>query len=185
MKKAGVLFSILVVLAGIAAIVSVTAANRRAARANDWMQTRASVERVEGTRVTYRYDAAGSTHRVSSEGRPQVRYSAGAPILAYVNPQNPAEAVLDLPPRPESWPVVAGGLAMFLGGVMTFWFARGSATVAAKKRVEAAARRTPARPMERLQAPPPVKWNRGEDTTRTRPPRPPGDDTTRTRGPRS
>jgi len=176
MKKAGIVVSTVVVILGIAAIVSVSLASKNASRANEWVQTRATVERVDGTSVVYRYESGGGTHRVTSPGRPSTRYSAGAAVLAYVNPENPAQAVLDLPPRPSAWPAVAGGLAMLVGIVMAVGFARQATPEGEKKKaLAAAARRTPARPMERLQAPPPVNWNRGEDTTRTRGSRPPGD----------
>ena len=177
MKKAGILVSVAVVIAGIAAIVSVAMASKNAARANEWVQTRATVERVDGANVVYRYEAGGGTHRVTSAGRPKARYSEGATVLAYVNPTNAAQAVLDLPPRPASWPAVAGGIAMLAGIVMAIGFGtQGSPEVRKKKAMAAAAaRRKGGQPMQRLQPPPPVNWNRGEDTTRTRGARPPGE----------
>lgn len=187
MKKAGVLFSILIVLAGIAAIVSVGVASKNAARANDWVQTRATVERVEGTNVTYRYESGGGTHRVTSAGRPRVSYDTGKILLAYVNPENPAQAMLDLPPRPAMWPVVAGTVASLVGIGMAIAFARqpGDPSAAKKAKKGAPAKPTPRRPMERLQAPPPVKWNRGEDTASRSREWPPSGDDTQSRGPQS
>jgi hypothetical protein len=146
------------VLAGLAAMVSVFVAGRIAARSDDWKQTAATVERVEGTKVEYRYDAGGTTHRAAGPARPGGLYAPGRVVVAYVNPANPAESLLDLPPRPPMWPNVAGTLSILFGAAIAAWFWR-----AANAKKKAVVRKPVRKPMSRLQPPPPVKWKRDDD----------------------
>ncbi|HYC88050.1 MAG TPA: DUF3592 domain-containing protein [Thermoanaerobaculia bacterium] len=157
-------------LAGIAAIVSSTAAQRNASRANDWDQKRGTVERVEGANVAYRYEAGGATQRGSAPARPRVTYTAGRPVLVYVNPANPAESLLELPPLPPTWPLAAGSVLLLVAAVLAFFaLQEGRKTVAAAKPAPSKVggdtterRRAAAPPMSRLKPPPPPAWKRGE-----------------------
>jgi len=150
------------VLAGIAAIVFVLVGHASASRADRWSQVRATIERVDATGVTYRYDTAAGPQR--SVGTGVGTYSAGGQVLVYVNPADPRESLLQLPARPPIWPALAGGLAILFGVALGVYVLR----MPAMQRVPipkkgtgpgngTAKGRRPAPPMSRLRPPAPVK----------------------------
>lgn len=167
MKRGLLILAAVVIVAGIAAIVSSTAAQREASRADDWDQKRGVVERVEGGNVAYRYEAGGTTYRGAAPGHPRVTYTAGKRVLVYVNPAAPAESLLELPTRPSTWPMTAGVLALIVGAgtAVGAWLQGGrTPSVAAKKpgkvSGDTTTRRTAAAPLSRLKPPPPAPWKR-------------------------
>ena len=138
------------VLAGMAAIGGVLVAHRSASRADDWLQARATIERVEGRNVTYRYDAGGRAQRGTAVA--DRSHAAGAQVLVYVNPADPAESMLQLPRRAPVWPAVAGGVAVVAGlavGVSFFMQER------KKQQVKVVRKAAP--PLSRLRPPPSIK----------------------------
>jgi hypothetical protein len=169
MKKLGMLVGALLVVAGIVAIVGVNSARKAADRFNDWSQTNATVDRVDGSMVTIRYEAGGSNRRVPAEGREGASYRPGESVLVYVNPADPMEAILELPPRPSTWPITAGAVSILVGALLLGFLWRGgmskpSTTTRRGPGDATGTRRRPAPPLARLQPPPGVKRNRdGED----------------------
>lgn len=150
-------------LAGIAAIVFVLVAHASASRADGWSQVRATIERVDSTGITYRYDTAAGPQR--SVGTAAGTYNAGSQVLVYVNPADPKDSLLQLPARPSIWPALAGGLAILFGVALGVYNWR---KPAAMQRVPSAKKgtapgtgtakgRRPAPPMSRLRPPAPVK----------------------------
>ena len=169
MKKLWILASAVLVIAGIAAIVSVQMAEKNSDRANDWTQTRAKVERAAGSSVSYSYEAGGATHRATGQTQRAANYRAGETALVYVNPANAGESMLELPPRPPTWPTMAGAVAILVGALLLGFYWRDShAKSFARKKFVAGdttgtgtgTRRRKAPPLARLQPPPSVKWNR-------------------------
>lgn len=182
MKRAGLLASAVLVIAGIAAMSSVVVANRKAARANDWNQVRATVERVDGGTVAYRYEAGGTEQRGTAPARPGAIYTVGGPVLAYVNPADPAESLLDLPPRPATWPTTFGVVALIVGAGVGYWAWQesrpkaGAPAPTPPKGTKVAGDTTSRRkapPLARLQPPPGAKWKRGEEENPSPQPPPP------------
>ena len=175
MKRAWIAVSAALVLAGVAAIVSVSVATRHAARADHWMQVRATVERVEGGSVAYRYEAGGTTHGGTAPARKGAIYTVGGPVLVYVNPANAAESLLDLPPRPATWPTAAGVVMLLAGAALGFWSWQGARPkegsaprqAPAKGTGDTTSRRRKAPPLARLQPPPGANWKRGDEETPT------------------
>lgn len=173
MKRAGMIAACAaLVITGVAAIVAVNVATRNAARSNEWTQTLGTLERVHGERVAYRYAADGSTHRGEAPARPRANYTAGGPVLVYVNPANPAESLLDLPPRPATWPTTAGTVALLVGAGLGIWaWQQGRPKVAPAAPAPRKGTKVPgdtttrrkAPPLARLQPPAGAKWKRGED----------------------
>lgn len=169
MKRGLLLVAVTVIVAGIAVIVSSTAAQRKASRADGWDQKRGIVERVEGANVAYRYDAGGGTHRGQAPARPRFVYKVGKPVLVYVNPAAPAESLLELPARPATWPVLAGALALLVGAALAFWsWQEGRRTPLSRAKRPArpsgdTTTRRKAAPMSRLKPPPPTPRKRGDD----------------------
>jgi hypothetical protein len=172
MKKVWMLVSVALVIAGAAALVFANMAAREASRANGWAQAAATVERADATSVTYRYEVNGVMQRGTNPPRPNAIYDPKRRILVYVNPANPAESLIDLPPLPPSWPIAAGAIALVVGVLSAIVFWRMPATGRGRPAIHRTAagdatgkgkrRRKPA-PMSRLQPPPPVKWKRGAD----------------------
>jgi len=171
MKKVWLLVSVALIIAGAAALVFANLAARDASRANNWSQVRATVERADASSVTYQYEVSGATQHGTNPPRPNANYDQGRSILVYVNPANPAESLIDLPPLPPSWPIAAGVVAIVVGvlSAILFWRmpapARGRLPIrqpADKATGKGKRRRKPA-PMSRLQPPPPVKWKRDAD----------------------
>jgi Protein of unknown function (DUF3592) len=153
------------VLAGIAAIVYVLVASASASRSDRWSQVRATVERVDASGVAYRYDTVGGPQR--STGTGTGTYAAGSKVLVYVNPANPAESLLQLPPRPPFWPALAGGVAILFGAALGgyVWWRKpamsrakpaGKDTAPGKNGTNPGPRKA-APPMSRLRPPPAVK----------------------------
>ncbi|HUR82916.1 MAG TPA: DUF3592 domain-containing protein [Thermoanaerobaculia bacterium] len=171
MKKVWLLVSAALVIAGAAALVFANMAARDAARANDWSQVRATVDGADASSVRYHYEAGGATQHGSNPPRPNALYDKARGILVYVNPANPAESLVDLPPRPPSWPITAGAVAILAGVMAAILSWRMPASANAKYRrtkgvgtaTGTGTRRRKPQPMSRLQPPPPVKWNRGND----------------------
>ena len=170
MKKLWILASAVLVIAGIAAIVSVQMAEKNADRANDWTQVRAKVERAGGTSVAYQYDAGGATQHATGQTQRARNYRVGDPVLVYVNPANPGDSLLELPPRPPTWPTMAGAVSILIGALLLGFYWRDShAHSFARKKFVAGdttgtgtgtRRRRKAPPLARLQPPPAVKWKR-------------------------
>src|SRR5690349_831018 len=112
MKKVWLLVSAALVIAGAAALVFANMAARDAARANDWSQVRAVVDSADATSVRYHYEVSGATQHGANPPRRNALYDKGRGILIYVNPANPADSLIDLPPRPPSWPIAAGAVSI-------------------------------------------------------------------------
>jgi hypothetical protein len=168
MKRGWMLVSAALVIAGIAAIVAVNVARRKAARSNDWIQTRATLERLDDGNVAYRYDAGGGTHRSVAPRVPRAIYRMGRPVLVYVNPANPAESLLQHPPIPPVWPAVVGAMAILVGAALGVWawqegkVKRVPGMKTSKVSGDTTSRRK-APPMSRLKAPPPANWKREDE----------------------
>lgn len=167
MKKGLMAASAVLVIAGIFAIVSVNAARRNAARSDDWIQTRATLERADQTNVAYRYEAGGGTHRAVAPRVPGALYRMGRPVLVYVNPANPAESILQHPPIPPILPAVIGAMTLLAGAALGFWAWYEAKTKpepdkpAAKVSGDTTTRRK-APPLSRLKPPPPANWKRDD-----------------------
>lgn len=81
-----------------------------------------------GERILYRYDVEGQTYRSrrtiyggvsGAEGRALAsRYQAGQAVEVLVNPDNPADAMLEARMGTRSWLLPAFGLALALGGLL-------------------------------------------------------------------
>jgi hypothetical protein len=172
MKKA-VTFVVpaILVLFGLTLMASYLLAVKSASRSNQWTQTRATIEKVaagtsEPLDVIYRYEVAGHEYRstlvtlgtISKSDVPSrlQRYTVGRTVLIYVNPTNPAEAVLELGQHPGNWRLLAGWFFIYLGiatAIVLWWRNKRSL----QKRV-----RRPGRPMSRLK-PPQVKRRDAEE----------------------
>ena len=145
------------VLAGVATMAFVLVTTMDASRANEWGQSRATIQSVTGTTISYLYEAGGRAQRATQSG---VRgsYAEGATVLVYVNPANPAESLLQLPPRPSTWPAFAGALSILSGVAIGAHSLRApSSTMKRLKTKPGKGVRRPAAPMSRLRPPPPVK----------------------------
>lgn len=165
MKRGLLILAAVVIVAGIAMIVSSSAAQREASRADTWDQKRGVVERVEGGNVAYRYEAGGATHRGQAPARPRFIYTAGKPVLVYVNPAAPAESLLELPGRPSNAPLLAGAVALLVGAAIAVGgLLLGRGTPAPAKKPGKVSGDTTARrqapPMSRLKPPPPAPRKR-------------------------
>jgi hypothetical protein len=140
LKKA-VAFAVpaVLIIAGLVFIVNYSLAVTSASRSNGWNQARGTIEAVaEGApellKVTVRYDVAGQPYRSDrvtlgtlrpADVRPRLqRYQIGRTVLIYVNPENPAEAVLELGHLPLRTPVWIGWGLIYLGvaiGIVLWW----------------------------------------------------------------
>jgi len=116
--------AVALVLAGIAAIATAVAANERASGKGKWVQTLATIERVDAQSVAYRYTSGGRAHTSNAPLLPADRYSPGRKALIYVNPADPAQSLLRLPARPPQWPMMAGTVAVVIGASLAFYFWR-------------------------------------------------------------
>jgi hypothetical protein len=166
MKKGLMAAAAVLVLAGLFAIVSVNVGRRNAARSNDWIQTRATLERADETNVAYRYEAGGGTHRAVAPRVPRALYKMGRPVLVYVNPANPAESILQHPPIPPILPAVLGAMALLAGAALGFWAWYEAKTKPAKPAAKVSGDTTTRRkapPLSRLKAPPPANWKREDE----------------------
>jgi hypothetical protein len=136
LKKAAV-FAVpaVLVIVGLAFLVNFNLAVQSAARSNGWNQARGTIESVaekapELLKVTVRYDVAGHEYRsdrvtlgtLRKEDVPPrlQRYQVGRTVLIYVNPQNPAEAVLELGHFPAKTPMWTGWVLIYLGAAIGF-----------------------------------------------------------------
>jgi hypothetical protein len=110
-------------IAGVVMIALYGAAIAKASAGDDWTQKIGTIEKESP--LTYRYDVDGRTHRstrvtfdpaANDERAKALGYSAGRRVLVYVNPADPADAVLELGRRPTNWmPPVAGGVLIVVG----------------------------------------------------------------------
>ncbi|HVE70549.1 MAG TPA: hypothetical protein VNI54_04205 [Thermoanaerobaculia bacterium] len=167
MKKIWMLVSAALVIGGIVAIVSVNRAEKNADRANDWTQVSAKIDQANGSMVTVRYESGGSTRRMTVPATPGATYSTGESRVIYVNPSDPMDVLLELPPRPPTWPMTAGVVSIVVGAILFGYFLReASMNPSARKKTSGEAtggRRRPAPPLARLQPPPGAKWKREDD----------------------
>jgi len=170
--KWGVIPAIALVVAGIAAIAGVFVANQAASGKGNWVQTLATIDRVESQSVAYHYTAGSRPQAAVAPLLPNDRYAANSKVLIYVNPADPSESILRLPSRPPQWPLLAGMLAVLFGASLALYFWRGPMPGLASQRARFIGRaqkvKNPARkaapPMSRLRPPPPVVRKPDEDT---------------------
>lgn len=173
MKKWGVIPAIALIIAGIAAIAGVYAANAAASGKGKWVQTLATIDRVDSQSVAYHYNSGGGTHASTAPLLPNDRFAQGGKVLIYVNPADPAQSLLRLPARPPQAPMVAGLVAVIVGVSLAIYFwrttktpppaaqtAKSFDTTQKGKKPE----RTPSPPMSRLRPPPQVIRKPTEDT---------------------
>jgi hypothetical protein len=170
------------VLAGAVAIIANRTAARNAQRSVDWTQAVGTVVRFAAGRVAYRYEPSrGAVQNGEALARLGANYREGGKVLVYVNPANPAESLIDFPPRPSTIPSVVGGIALLAGLVLAVgaWSMErapagggGRKTVAGKSAGETTTRRRQP-PLARLQPPPPVKWKREDEKSPSPTPPPP------------
>jgi hypothetical protein len=166
MKKAlSILLPAVPLLLGIAFLAGLAVAQKKASRSDGWTQILATVEKADvrpgGVDIAYRYEVEGREHRNPSgtltirnsadQATLLDRYRPGRMMLAYVNPANPAESILEFPPKPASWPLIAGVVLVIVGVVLAIFSWRQRAQRQAVKRRP----RRPTAPMSRLKPPPP------------------------------
>jgi Protein of unknown function (DUF3592) len=166
MKKAlSILLPAVPLILGIAFLAGLAVAHKKASRSDGWTQIIATVEKADvrpgGLDVAYRYEVGGSQHRnpsgsltiraAADQATLLDRYRPGRTLLAYVNPANPAESILEFPPKPASWPLIAGVVLLIIGIVLAIFSWRQRAQRQSVKRRP----RRPAAPMSRLKPPPP------------------------------
>lgn len=183
-------------IAGIAVLASYSMALREASSGDDWTQKIATIEKESP--VTYRYDAGGRTHRsgrvtfgdaaVNEARAKALGYKPGQRVLVYVNPADPADAVLELGRRPTGWgQPLAGGLLILVAAALGVYLfvpqqpkaappprktfpgeatasrkpRNGESTMSRRTGDTSTSRRTP--PLSRLKPPAPVKRKGSED----------------------
>ena len=136
-------------------------AQASASRGRSWPQRLATIERSE-VPVTYRYEEGGRTLRASDAKAPAGRYRVGQRVIAYVNPSNPAEALIQFQRQP--------GMALLISAVFALLFAVGFGVYAilhafapglVNRRSKAGVRKPApkahkAAPMSRLRPPPAI-----------------------------
>ncbi len=140
MKKA-VLFLVpaIIIAVGIAYITSYKLDASAVSRSDGWNQERGTIEKIgagtsEPIDVTFRYEVAGREYRSNrvSLGKLEKsdapsrlrRYTVGRTVLIYVNPADPAEAVLELAKHPARGPLLLGWNIIYLGiavGIILWW----------------------------------------------------------------
>jgi hypothetical protein len=150
-------------IVGIAFLAGLAVAQKKASRCDGWTQIIATVEKADVRPgvldIAYRYEVEGGEHRNPTGsltirgGADQAalleRYRPGRTMLAYVNPANPAESILEFPPKPASWPLIAGVVLLIIGVALAIFSWRQRAQ---RKPVKRPVRR-PAAPMSRLKPP--------------------------------
>lgn len=175
MKKWGIIAALALVIAGVAAIASVSVANAAASGKGKWVQTLATVERVDAQSAAYRYDSGGRTLSATAPLLPNDRFVPGRKVLIYVNPADPAESLLRLPARPPQAPMVGGLVAVIVGASLAIYLWRAATTpprltaqnaksfdtTQKRKKLQA---REPTRPLSRLRPPPQVIRKPAEET---------------------
>lgn len=163
-KTLSILLPAVPLILGIVFLAGLAVAEKKASRSDGWTQIIATVEKADvrpgGMDIAYRYEvdgrelrnpSGGLTIRAGAEQATLVdRYRPGRTVLAYVNPVNPAESILEFPPKPASWPLIAGVVLLIIGIVLAIFSWRQRAQ---RKPVKQA--RRPAAPMSRLKPPPP------------------------------
>ncbi|HEX8410982.1 MAG TPA: DUF3592 domain-containing protein [Thermoanaerobaculia bacterium] len=174
MKKWGVIPAVALIVAGVVAIAGVYAANAAASGKGKWVQTLATIERVEPQSVAYRYNSGGRVHTSTAPLLPNDRFAPGGKVLIYVNPADRAQSLLRLPARPPQWPMVAGLVAVIVGVSLALYFWRATKTPPAAAQSAKSfdstqkgktPQRIPSPPMSRLRPPPQVIRKPAEDTT--------------------
>ena len=174
MKKWAVIPAIALIIAGIAAIAGVYATNAAASGKGKWVQTLATIERVEPQSVAYRYNVAGRAHTSTAPLLPNDRFAQGGKALIYVNPADPAQSLLHLPARPPQWPMMAGMVAVIVGASLALYAWRATKTppqpaTQSAKSLDSTQKgkngaRKPSPPLSRLRPPPQVIRRPAEDT---------------------
>lgn len=163
MKKVVLFLAPAIIIAiGIAMIVSYKLDASAVSRSDGWNQERGTIEKISaGTvqpiDVTFRYEVGGREYRSSRVSLGTLeqsdvparlkRYTVGRKVLVYVNPANPAEAVLELAKHPARGPLLLGWNIIYLGvavAIVLWWRSKPRK----RKRV-----RRPGRPMSRLKPP--------------------------------
>lgn len=174
MKRA-LLFGGVPVIAGLALILTWYQANEAASHGGDWTQVLATIESAtlqpDGADLGFRYEHGGReyrnpsahlTFRQEARAANAARYARGRQILAYVNPNAPAESMLEPSPRPSSVKVILGVVLLIIGLPLGTYFLRGPAPGRpyGKKRrplrKPAKPPTKPTRPLARLKPPPSI-----------------------------
>lgn len=176
MKKWGVIPAIALIVAGIAAIAGVYVANAAASGKGKWVQTLATIDRVDSQSVAYHYDSGGRAHTSTAALLPNDRFAQGGKVLIYVNPADAAQSLLHLPARPPQWPMVAGMVAVIVGASLALYFWRAARTPPRPAAAQNAKsfdttqkgkkpERKPSPPLSRLRPPPQVIRKPADDPT--------------------
>jgi hypothetical protein len=143
---------------GIVLLATYTTAIQSTNRTSLWTQAAANIEKVTGTEsgeIAVRYEHDGRAYRaehLSFHARTDP-YRTGQPVIVYVNPANPAEAVVEAARRLSPWQPIGGGFALLIAGILALFFRRQSAVRTRRKPV----RRSGGPPMSRLRPPAPIK----------------------------
>lgn len=174
MKKWAVIPAIALVVAGIAAIAGVYVQNEAASGKGKWVQTLATIDRVEPRSVAYRYNSGGRAHASAAPLLPNDRFAPGGKVLIYVNPADPRQSLLHLPARPPQGPMMAGMVAVIVGVSLALYVWRATKTPRrsarnAKSSLDSTQNgkngaRKASPPMSRLRPPPQVVRKPAEDT---------------------
>ena len=143
-------------------------AHASASRGRTWPQRLATIERSEAP-VTYRYEDGGRTLRASDAKATAGRYRVGQRVIAYVNPANPAEALLEFHRQPGMALLVSAGFALlFALGFGVYALLHTFAPGIVNRRSNASARKPApaprkAAPMSRLRPPPAIPRPRPQE----------------------
>ena len=156
-KPLVIVVQLALVILGIVLIATYTMAIQSAGHTSLWKQAAGTIETVAGTEsgeLAVRYEHDGREYRSEHLAFHARRdpYRVGQPVIVYVNPANPAEAMVEAARRPSPWQPIGGGFAVLLAGTLVLFFRRQIALPTLRKPV-----RKPAAPMSRLRPPTPIK----------------------------
>ena len=147
-------------------------AQASASRGRKWPQRLATIEKNQ-VPVTYRFEEGGRTFRASDARATAGRYRVGQRVIAYVNPANPAEALIEFHRQPGMSLLLSAGLAFLFGlGFGLYAILQTLAPgVVNKRSAKGAPKRGPATPhkaapMSRLRPPPAIPRPRPSEETK-------------------
>lgn len=86
-----------------------------ASRGRDWTQKLGTIDRVTPEGVTYRYEVNERAQTVTDNRAQAGHYRQGQRVVIYVNPEKPAESLLEFGRRPSPWTAAMGAALLLIG----------------------------------------------------------------------
>lgn len=162
-------------IAGAVCLALYVVGQASASRGRDWTQKLGTIDRVTPEAVTYRYEVDERAHTVTDDRAQSGRYRQGQRVVIYVNPENPADSLLELGRRPNPWTGAAAAVLLLIGAGVGAYALTLRKTPGPAANASDAPARTPtppakgargsAPPLSRLRPPPSIPRRAPEDDT--------------------